>query len=274
MNIESYEQWFAGYTTEVRSCISGASVTDGTPFTKWGWNISDKPSVLDEVDLKIEHTYNVKNRCKEIALWLNLSSRDVLLAEIIGLFHDLGRFRQSLQFGTMDDRITGSHGEMSADTFLCDTPKYDLTDEEIVIIADALRYHNVFKLPQALTGRPLLFARIARDGDKLDILRFYSDKQETRGFRFIMSEEPGEYSKKLVEGALRGENLQIGDIKNRNDRKLVQMSLVYDINFGYSFRWILKKDYLAAIAGEADEVIKKVCDYATDWMKERIDKTK
>lgn len=287
-----YDDWFAGYTAEVRDRISGADIVQLAPLTEWGWNVAEKPAVLDEVDLKIEHTYRVKDRCIEIARWLKLSDRDIELAATIGLFHDLGRFRQALRFGTMDDRVTGSHGQMSADIFLQDAPKGKLKGDEISVIADALKYHNVFKLPGSLKGRSLFFTQLARDGDKLDIFRFYTDKidkKEKRGFRFIMSEEDGEYSPDMLEGVLCGKNLKVSGIRNKNDRKLMQISLVYDLNFGYSFQWMLEKDYLAIIAGvcggsaadkslnpldplNPDETIQKVYNYATEWMKARTNK--
>jgi len=257
--LNDYEKWFAGYTADVRSRISGA-------------NFNELSAVLDEVDLKIEHTYLVKDRTKEIAQWLKLSERDIEIAAIIGLFHDLGRFRQALQFGTMDDRVTGSHGEMSADIFLQDVPKDGLSAEEIQIIASALRYHNVFSLPSELTGRSLMFAQIARDGDKLDIYRFYTDGKDKRGFRHIMSEEEGDYSPDMVEGVLSGKNMRISGIHNKNDRILMQISMVYNMNFGYTFRYMLEKDYLAFLTENRDEILCKAYDYATKWMRERIDK--
>lgn len=274
--MDIYEGWFAGYTAEIRGRISGTFFTQTDTHINCSWNSMehfDIPAVLDEVDLKIEHTYHVRDRCREIAQWLKLSDRDIELAATVGLLHDLGRFRQAMQFGTMDDRITGPHGEMSADVFLRDVPKENLSDEEITIIYESLHYHNVFKLPKTLTGKSLFFTQLVRDGDKLDIFRFYTDKQEKRGFRFIMSAEDGECSPDMLAGVLRAENLQVRSIRNKNDRKLMQVSLVYDMNFGYSFSWMLEKDYLAKITGVAegiaDEVMQEVYNYATNWMKQK-----
>ena len=266
-----FDKWFAGYTAEIRSRISGASVMRSDPLTEWGWNFTELPAVLDEVDLKIEHTYHVRDRCREIAEWLRFSEQDIELAATVGLLHDLGRFRQALQFGTMDDRVTGSHGEMSADIFLYSAPNKNLAADDISLIADALRYHNVYRLPKMLSGRHLLFTQIARDGDKLDIFRFYTDKSDNRAFRFIMSEGEGDYSPEMLEGVLNGKNLRVSGIRNKNDRKLMQISLIYDMNFGYSFRWMLEKDYLGIISGvadgTADDTMRKVYDYATNWMR-------
>ena len=269
-----FEEWFAGYTADVRSRISGASVVRDDPLTEWGWKSEDLPAVLDEVDLKIEHTYRVRDRCSEIADWLKLSARGRELASAVGLLHDIGRFKQAIQFGTMDDRVTGSHGEMSADIFLRDAPDIGLNNEEKDIIANALRYHNVYKLPE-LTGRSLLFTQIARDGDKLDLFYFYIDKTQKRGFRHIMSEDDGEYSPEMLEGVLNGKNLQISNIQNKNDRMLLQTSMIFDLNFGYSFRLMLKHDYLAHLTGvadgTADETMIKVYNYAVNRMKGAVD---
>ncbi|MCL2421951.1 MAG: HD domain-containing protein [Defluviitaleaceae bacterium] len=271
--MKSFETWFAGYTAEVRSRISGASFIAGAN-TEWNWPVADISAVLSEVDLKIDHTYLVRDHCIEIAKWLELSDKDVELAGIIGLFHDLGRFRQAIGFGTMDDRVTGLHGDLSADVFLEEAPKGTLSADDIEVIVDALRYHNLYEIPEGLSERSLLFTQIVRDADKLDIFRFYVDKCEARGFRHIMSEEDGAYSPKMLEGVLRGENQKTSDIQNKNDRKLMQISLVYNMNFGYTFRWMLEKDYLAEITGvadgTADDVMKQVYAYATEWMKERV----
>ena len=272
MMTDIFEKWFAEYTAEIRSHIS-----TGKANTERGWSSKDIPAVLDEVDLKITHTYLVKEHCIEIAQWLGFTNEDIELAAIVGLFHDLGRFRQALNYGTMDDRITGLHGEMSADIFLNDAPKDGLTSDDIELISAALRYHNLYKVPCGLSQRTMMFCKLVRDGDKLDIFRFYVDSiksVEKRIFRFIMSEEDGNYSTEMLEGVLSGKNLQVSGIRNKNDRKLVQVSLVFDMNFGYTLQKMLKENYLADFcgisSGTADRVMQKVYDYATQWMKERV----
>ena len=258
--MENYEKYFNDYSKEMRSKTSG-------------W--PDIQSVLDEVDLKIEHSYMVRDRCVKIAKWLKLPGRDTELAAIAGLYHDLGRFRQAREFGTMSDSITGSHGDMSADIFLNEALKDGLSPEEIELIADSIRWHNRFKLPENLPPRTTLFAKLVRDGDKLEIFNFYTDKAEKRSFRFVMPTKDGDYSPEMLEGVLKGENLSVSGIRSKNDRKLMQISLLYDMNFGYSFRYMLEKDYLGLITGvtdgTADKVMKQVYDYAVEWMKERMD---
>ncbi len=45
-------------------------------------------------ELKIVHTYHVAENAKKIAEKLNLSKKDIKLAELIGLLHDIGRFEE------------------------------------------------------------------------------------------------------------------------------------------------------------------------------------
>jgi len=263
--IEIYEKWFAGYTAGVRSRIS----CDSFEFA------DERQANLEEVDLKIEHSYRVRDRALEIAKSEKLGERDLELAAIIGLFHDLGRFQQALNFGTMDDRITGLHGELSADVFMESAPKENFSPQEVEVIADSLRCHNLFKVPDGLNGRSLFFTRLIRDADKLDIFQFYSeiarDKgNQARGFRFIMSTESaikGECTPELLAGVLRGENLNVGSIRNSNDRKLVQLSMVFNLNFTYSYQWLLEKGYLADIIGTGSKDLMRAYEYVVEWMK-------
>jgi hypothetical protein len=224
--------------------------------------------------MKISHTFAVRDHCRDIATWLGLSEHDVKLATIIGLFHDLGRFRQALWHGTMNDRVTGSHGEMSVDVFLKDAPRAGLSSDDEAVIIDALRYHNQFEIPENLSERATLFTKLVRDADKMDIFRFYTNKDETSRFRFIIVDGEGKRSPELVKKLLQGKNLHIRELKNPNDRVLMQISLVYDLNFGYPCQWLLEKGYLADLTGvadnTADSAMKEVHEYAENWLRERV----
>ena len=47
------------------------------------------------IKLKIDHIKRVATMSKKIAKNLNLDEEQVKLAELIGLFHDIGRFKQA-----------------------------------------------------------------------------------------------------------------------------------------------------------------------------------
>ena len=50
---------------------------------------------------------------KKIAQNLNLDEEQIKLAELIGLFHDIGRFKQAELYNTFNDRISMNHAELS-----------------------------------------------------------------------------------------------------------------------------------------------------------------
>ena len=48
----------------------------------------------DKAKLKVEHTYRVAEISRIIAKAMNLNQEKQQLAELIGLLHDIGRFKQ------------------------------------------------------------------------------------------------------------------------------------------------------------------------------------
>jgi len=269
-----YSEWFVRYAEDIYRCIADDTISESGNLRTLDWPETNRNATLNEVEMKISHTFMVRDHCKEIAQWLRLSEHDIKLATIIGLFHDLGRFNQALWYGTMNDRITGSHGDMSVEVFLKDAPHTGMSDYDKHFVTEALRYHNHFKIPDNLSPRAKLFTKLVRDADKMDIFRFYTNKEETSKFRFIIVDGEGERSPELVERLLQGKNLHINELKNPNDRVLMQISLVYDLNFGYSCQWLLEKGYLAKLTGvfdgTADPAMKKVHEYAENWLRERV----
>lgn len=53
-----------------------------------------------KIRLKIEHTYKVVEACEYIAKDLKLNEEDINLAKLIGLLHDIGRFKQLKNFNS------------------------------------------------------------------------------------------------------------------------------------------------------------------------------
>ena len=55
---------------------------------------TDDEEVMLGIRIKEVHTGYVTSIARELAKHLQLNAHDVQLAEIMGLFHDVGRFRQ------------------------------------------------------------------------------------------------------------------------------------------------------------------------------------
>lgn len=127
----------------------------------------------EKIRLKIEHTYKVAELCEQIAVSEGLSPADVDLAWLIGLLHDIGRFEQLRQYNTFIDAESVDHAELGAEIlfkqgkireFIADTDCDGL-------IELAVRSHSLYRLPEGLTEREIMFSDIIRDADKVDILR-------------------------------------------------------------------------------------------------------
>lgn len=127
----------------------------------------------EKIRLKVEHTYRVANLCARIAISEGLTAEDVDLAWVIGMLHDIGRFEQLRQYNTFQDALSIDHGECGGDILFKEgrIRDYILADKEDELIEASIRMHNKYSLPENINKRELLFLRILRDADKIDILR-------------------------------------------------------------------------------------------------------
>jgi hypothetical protein len=112
--------------------------------------------------------------------------------------------------------------------------------------------HNVFFLPELLDKRTLLFARLVRDADKLDILRVvleYFEQDEGNRAEAVALGLPDapEYSPEVLACLKRGEMARKADLKTLNDFKLLQLAWMYDLNFASSLRVVLERGYIGKL---------------------------
>ena len=246
MNVDDlkyFKNWFKDYVSDYYT----------------GDSIHDQP-----VKLKQEHTERV---CKEIVMLgraLNLSDQDMLLAETMALFHDVGRFEQYAAYRTFKDSASENHAELGIKELGKHQVLSVCTDEEQVLITKAIGYHNVRTLPEDKdeSDRTLFFARLLRDADKLDIWRVFiehyeRDDEETNTTMVLgLPDEPG-CSPRIVEALEQHHMADLKDMTSLNDFKLLQISWVYDLNLGPTFRAVLERQYIHRIAAhlpQTDEI--------------------
>jgi hypothetical protein len=112
-----------------------------------------------------------------------------------------------------------------------------LKPQERESIEKAIEYHGIKEIPGDLNGDCLLFSKLIRDADKIDVLyvatEYYRQyAQDPDGFKMELDlpEEPG-YSSEVVEKILCGLPIDYGDLRTMNDMRLAQLGWVYDVNF-------------------------------------------
>lgn len=206
------------------------------------------------ITIKQEHTHKVCLNAVRIAEDLGLIEPEARLSEAIALFHDVGRFPQYEQYKTFDDSISANHALLGTQVLreqnvLGRLPKHDRD-----IIVRSVTLHNVFTLPEGLEEKSLLFARLIRDADKLDILRvvieyFEQDKgSRAEAVALGLPDVPEEYSPAVLTCLVRGEMVRKDALTTLNDFKLLQLAWLYDLNFTCSLRMVVERDYIRKLA--------------------------
>ena len=184
---------------------------------------------------KYYHSYKVKDLMIKLATTLGLSDKEIEVAGVIGLLHDIGRFEQIKKTGSFSDIKTGiDHADESC-VYLFDKGHIkDFYDDEnyYEIIKDAIKNHNKYVIDDKVTGENLLFSKMIRDMDKVDI------------FRVVLEVYSYEYDKDDVSIDVLNEfnkeqTIDSKLLKTRTDRLYSLLAFIYDINFKESFK-ILK----------------------------------
>ena len=191
---------------------------------------------------KIAHSYRVEELSKTIAKSLNLTQDQIDLAELIGLLHDIGRFEQAKVYNTYSDRDSIDHADygvkvLKENDFIS---QFCENKDEQLIILKAIKNHNKYKIESDL-NEELLQAKIIRDADKIDIYNLYSKEREIKD----SSIEP---TKEVVEAFYRKEEINRSICKNDTDELILELGMVFDINFKKSFEILKEKDYISTIA--------------------------
>jgi len=193
-----------------------------------------------DINYKYYHSYRVMEIMELLAKKLNISEEDIYLAKIIGLFHDIGRFEQDKLYNSFkDDKM--DHGEygvkvLKENKFL---DKLNIKKEDYEVIYKSIYNHNKFIIENNLNERELLFAKLIRDADKLDILYAIGNKELKKELR----QDTNQITKSLKETFLNNKPGNTKEVKNKNDSLLICFGYIYDINFKETFEIILKEKY-------------------------------
>lgn len=210
---------------------------------------TEKFNTKDEnIERKQQHSLRVMKIAEQIATNLKLNEEQIQLATLIGLLHDIGRFKQYTEIGLGDNLEGFDHGDYGAKVLFeeglirkfIETNKYD------EIIKKSIKNHNKFSIETGLTQEELLFAKLIRDADKIDILYesiyiFYRNNEEVVN-KSVLSEKI--YNEFLKKATIKKE--KNAKIKFIDDITCV-ISFIYDINYKTSFEIIKEKDYINKI---------------------------
>lgn len=212
----------------------------------------DDETVMLGIRTKEIHTWYVTAYARDLAQHLGLAVHDVQLAELMGLFHDVGRFKQWQVYRTFSDAESEDHASISTSVIVTLPVWASLSDEDRDLMLFAINNHNKKNVAPAPSERHLGFAKILRDADKLDIYRVlepYLDDAYGKGFakQFIDVTDKESFAPGFLEKFVRAEQVDYNEIKTQNDRKLVRLMWVYDINYAWTMIRLKEKGYIEKI---------------------------
>lgn len=217
-----------------------------------------------DLERKYRHSYRVMKLIEQLARSLKLSEEDVTLACIIGILHDIGRFEQLKETDSYDDSKF-EHADfgvhyLKKSHFLeqCHVP-----DAWHSIIFTAIQLHNKYQIPEHLDEKTLLFTKLIRDADKIDILRLALEKNH---------ESKGEIRKQVIDEFYQKKQIHILPDFSKKEFVLVRLGFFYDLNFRKSFELVKEDDFLNKYYERLNrpEELKCYFDFSRDYLEQQL----
>ncbi len=200
-------------------------------------------------NLKVVHTYHVVDNAIMISKKLGLSEEDIILAALIGILHDIGRFDELKNLKKFDG--VGNDHAMFASKLLFEEGlinKFIDTDKYNNIIKKAIENHNKKQIEEGLSDKELLHAKIIRDADKLDNYRVKQEERIENIFPGVVN------SKEELENSLISDNVynsvmkeECVDIKDRKyplDYWICVLAFTFDFYFKESLLIVKENKYI------------------------------
>lgn len=219
---------------------------------------------------KYNHSYRTVHQAEEIARSLDLSDEDKELASFIALVHDIARFRQWTEFETYDDYKSFDHGDEGVKILFDEEEikKFHVDEKEYDVIKKAVKFHNKFYVDKnELDERELLHCNIIRDADKLDIIYAFSTNRLLE-----ISSDDSVISDKVRESFMNHKLINKEDVVSVNDRVIMELALVFDLNYNYSIKRVLDENFLGKMIDSFNnkELFMPYLDEVNEYMKGRI----
>ena len=200
----------------------------------------------ENIKRKEQHSLRVMAISKKIAEELKLSEEEIKLATLIGLLHDIGRFEQYTKWKTFSDRISTNHGVLGSKileeknfirTFVTEN-KYD--EIELQELNDLMTTCGIVN---GINETELLYSKIIRDADKIDILYEVADG--------ILMKDVDLRDLCISENYFRQfqskKTIKITDEQNDLDKLILKIAFIFDLNFECSKKIIKEEKYIERI---------------------------
>jgi len=210
---------------------------------------TDDSELQRNIKLKADHTQRVIKEILDLGKSLELDSDELNFAEIIALLHDIGRFEQYTRYKTFMDRKSEDHARLGIKILKANDVLNEFDGFIKDLIFRTILYHNRATLPANETETCLFFTKLLRDADKLDILKvvtdyYHQNDGKRNGAIGLDLPDAPEISEEVYQDLMNNKIVDMSQVKNLNDFKLLQVSWIFDINFDITIQTIKSRGYL------------------------------
>jgi len=256
-SITEYRKWFDDYVNQF---------------------IIDFPNLSENITIKADHCRKVHQEINGLVQKLNLNKDETFLAEIIGLFHDVGRFKQYVKYQTFSDSKSQNHSDLGVEVLKEYNILSDLSEDDQEIVYKSIINHSRAEILPNESEKVIFFSRLIRDADKLDIWRLITEYymvKEQKENKTLELDLPNndEISDEVFESILKKEVVLKESMKTLNDFKLLQIAWLFDLNFDYSVQQLNNKKYLDKIFDSlpVNHKINRIKKIVNDYLNEHIE---
>lgn len=226
---------------------------------------------FDISDVAIERKYYHSLRVMDIATLIAKSEKfdvsDIELSGIVGLLHDYARFIQWTKYKTYNDLESIDHGDLAVNLLFDngEIRQFDINEDYYDEIYDAIKYHNKICLPDNLSKHNELLCKLIRDADKLDIFYLFGTEKS------LFEEDNLLISDKIKEDFFSFKQIDRRDVKSNNDKIILDLAMIFDLNFKYSFYYLNKNKLLDKIYENINnkEIFKEYFDFINHFINEK-----
>jgi len=222
----------------------------------------------DPIKLKFDHSIRVMELCDFIAKENNFKEKDVEISILVGLLHDYARFEQWSKYKTYSDLKSIDHGDLAVEKLFVnkEIKNFCLNKSYYDEIYDAIKYHNKMDFSDDISVHNKLICKVIRDADKLDILYLAGSRA---GF---IKEDNNIISDKVKEAFYNHKQVDRRDIKCKNDTVLLQLAMIYDLNFKCSFKYLKEHNLIDKMFEKVEDKdrFKEYFEYIKKYIEERM----
>lgn len=211
-----------------------------------------------KIALKIAHTYRVADLSEKIARNISvsegsetgalLSEQDILEAWTIGMLHDIARFEQVRIYNTFMDRESVDHADFGVKLLFEDGLVKRFTDYDERLyreIEKAIANHNKYRLPDNLDNRELVFCKILRDADKIDILRVNYETPMEQIYNTTREQlEEDSITDEVYEAFFKKSAIEHSIKRSKIDSLVGHASLCFELEYDISREIVSEQGYL------------------------------